>query len=91
MKKVTWNLKLNKCHLLIYSVTIFICHGYDFLLCYVKEKVSPEKKNDEPDSDSSSLPSLEDDQNSGTENKQDNKKKKTVKKEEGVKDQKVSP
>uniref|UniRef100_A0A3Q1HE39 Histone chaperone domain-containing protein n=1 Tax=Anabas testudineus TaxID=64144 RepID=A0A3Q1HE39_ANATE len=49
---------------------------------------STEKKNDEPDSDSSSLPSLEDEQNSVAENKQDNKKKKTVKKDEGAKDQK---
>lgn len=62
-----------------------------FLSCYVKENPSTEKKNDEPDSDSSSLPSLEDEQNSVAENKQDNKKKKTVKKDEGAKDQKVRP
>lgn len=55
-----------------------------------KEKVSTEKKDKEPDSDSSSLPSLEEEQNSKTENKQDNKKKNTVKKEESTRGQKVS-
>lgn len=72
----------------IYILTIFMSW---YLLCYVKEKLSAEKENDEPDSDSSSLPSLDDEKNSGTENKQDGKKKKTVKKERTTRDQKVSP
>ncbi|XP_040013290.1 HIRA-interacting protein 3 isoform X2 [Xiphias gladius] len=53
-----------------------------------EEKVSLENKNNDPDSDSSSLPSLEDNQESGTENNKDNKKKKTVKKEQSTRGQK---
>ncbi|XP_071330098.1 HIRA-interacting protein 3 [Trachinotus anak] len=47
-----------------------------------EEKVSVEKKNNDTDSDSSSLPSLEDNKDSGTEDNKDNEKKKTVKKKE---------
>eukprot|EP00064_Thunnus_orientalis_P015371 superscaffoldBa00002838_g15423 len=52
-----------------------------------EEKVSVEKKTNESDSDSSSLPSL-DEQDSGTENKKDTEKKKTVKTKESSKGQK---
>ncbi|XP_029364101.1 HIRA-interacting protein 3 isoform X2 [Echeneis naucrates] len=53
-----------------------------------EEKVSVEKKND-TDSDSSSLPSLEDEKDSGKEEKQEIKKKsKTIKKGEGTRGQK---
>lgn len=72
---------------MIYNVTIF---SYDFLLCFAEEKALVEKKNNNPDSDSSSLPSLDNDQESETENKQDNKKKKTVEKGKSSKSQKVS-
>ena len=58
-------------------------------MCYAEEKVSTENKNNDQDSDSSSLPSLEDNEDSGTENK-DNKKRKTVKKGERTRGQKVS-
>ncbi|XP_018528222.1 HIRA-interacting protein 3 isoform X2 [Lates calcarifer] len=54
-----------------------------------EEKALVEKKNNNPDSDSSSLPSLDNDQESETENKQDNKKKKTVEKGKSSKSQKV--
>ncbi|KAI3359285.1 hypothetical protein L3Q82_002800 [Scortum barcoo] len=55
-----------------------------------EDKASVEKENNNPDSDSSSLPSIEDEQshNSGTEKAEDNKKKKTTKKEEHTKSQK---
>ncbi|XP_078125958.1 LOW QUALITY PROTEIN: HIRA-interacting protein 3 [Sander vitreus] len=46
-----------------------------------EEKVSVEKRDNDPESDSSSLPSIEDEKNSGKENSQDDKKKKTMKKE----------
>lgn len=65
------------------------------VLLYTEEKVSIKMKKDDPDSDSSPLPSLDDEQNSETvqtkQDKQDNKKKKTMRKEEGAKDKKVSP
>lgn len=63
---------------------------YDFLLDYAEEKVLAEKKNNDSDSDSLSLSSLEDKQ-SGTEKTQVKKKKKTLKKEESTRGQKVSP
>ncbi|XP_034749381.1 HIRA-interacting protein 3 isoform X2 [Etheostoma cragini] len=46
-----------------------------------EEKVSVEKKDDDLESDSSSLPSIEDEKNSGK-SSQDDKKKKTMKKEQ---------
>uniref|UniRef100_A0A3Q3KXD8 HIRA interacting protein 3 n=1 Tax=Mastacembelus armatus TaxID=205130 RepID=A0A3Q3KXD8_9TELE len=45
-------------------------------------------KNNDSDSDSSSLPSLEDEKDRGTENKEDHKKKKTMKKDEGTRNKK---
>ncbi|XP_031176612.1 HIRA-interacting protein 3 isoform X2 [Sander lucioperca] len=47
-----------------------------------EEEVSVEKRDNDPESDSSSLPSIEDEKNSGKENSQDDKKKKTMKKEQ---------
>lgn len=49
-----------------------------------------EKKNKDSDSDSSSLPSLEDEQDIKEENTQDDKKKKMEKKVKSAKGQKVS-
>ncbi|XP_028456078.1 HIRA-interacting protein 3 isoform X2 [Perca flavescens] len=54
----------------------------------IEEKVSVEKRDNDPESDSSSLPSIEDEKNSGKENSQDDKKKKTVKKEKSDSGQK---
>uniref|UniRef100_A0A3Q3X1D6 Histone chaperone domain-containing protein n=1 Tax=Mola mola TaxID=94237 RepID=A0A3Q3X1D6_MOLML len=58
--------------------------------CYcAEEKPSGEKKNNDPDSDSSSLPSLEDDvEDRGRENVPQEKKKKTQKKEKKEKSDK---
>lgn len=61
------------------------------MLYYAEDKVSVEKKNDDPDSDSSSLPSVEEEEAKGKENTEDNKMKKTVKKETSAKSEKVSP
>uniref|UniRef100_A0A7N8YCS4 HIRA interacting protein 3 n=1 Tax=Mastacembelus armatus TaxID=205130 RepID=A0A7N8YCS4_9TELE len=52
------------------------------------DEVSLHKKNNDSDSDSSSLPSLEDEKDRGTENKEDHKKKKTMKKDEGTRNKK---
>ena len=61
------------------------------MLCRTEEKVSVEKKNDDSDSDSSSLPSLEDEKDGGTKNVSgEKKKKKTVKTDESTRGQKVS-
>lgn len=64
-------------------------------LCNAEEVVSVEKRDNDPESDSSSLPSIEDEKNSGKENSQDDKKKKTMKKEQKKEKsnggQKVSP
>lgn len=61
-----------------------------FTLWSPQEQASVEKKNDDSDSDSSSLPSLEDEKDVGKENAQGDKKKKTEKKEKSTKSQKVS-
>ncbi|XP_076609261.1 HIRA-interacting protein 3 [Chaetodon auriga] len=53
-----------------------------------EDKDLAEKKDSDPDSDSSSLPSLEDKQDSGTENTQVKKKKKTLKTKESARVQK---
>ncbi|XP_026182044.1 HIRA-interacting protein 3 isoform X2 [Mastacembelus armatus] len=53
-----------------------------------EKEVSLHKKNNDSDSDSSSLPSLEDEKDRGTENKEDHKKKKTMKKDEGTRNKK---
>lgn len=63
---------------------------FEFWYNLFYNKVSTEKKNNESDSDSSSLPSLEDEQNDAVETKKDNKKKKTTKKVEGTREQKGS-
>ncbi|XP_032394606.1 HIRA-interacting protein 3 isoform X2 [Etheostoma spectabile] len=50
-----------------------------------EEKVSVEKKDDDPESDSSSLPSIDDEKNSGKESSQGDKKKKKEKSDKGQK------